>query len=170
MRYIVKVYLATMNDYRAWLDFTKRVMPIFGIELSSDEDYQKALEKNIRRQTAFCIKENDEPNGKIIGGILFSPTKKPVYQIGWFAVDKDYMHKGIGTTLFDFMVTQIEPPAELIVDTFTESNPNGMAARNFYAKMGMVPAEIIEGDFPHGNQCQIFRKKVEKKLSVNDPV
>lgn len=56
---------------------------------------------------------------------------------------------------------QIEPPGELFVETFTESNPNGMAARSFYIKMGMVAAEIIEGDFPHGNQCQVFRKKIE---------
>ncbi|HEX7713990.1 MAG TPA: GNAT family N-acetyltransferase [Bacillota bacterium] len=155
------VYLATMDDYQAWLDFTERVLPIFGIELSTDEGYQKALEKNIRRGTAFCIKADDAPDRKIIGGMLLSPTQKPVYQIGWFAVDKDFMHRGIGTTLFKFMMTRIEPPAEVFVDTFTASDPHGISARNFYAKMGMVPAEIIEGDFPHGRQCQIYRKKLE---------
>lgn len=86
----MKVFRAEINDYLVWLDFTKQVMPVFGVDLNSDNCYRESLIKNIHCHTAFCVKENDESGGKIIGGMLFSPIQKPIYQIGWLAVDKAF--------------------------------------------------------------------------------
>lgn len=37
----MKVYTAAISDYKKWIDFVKQVMPIFGINLSTDENYLK---------------------------------------------------------------------------------------------------------------------------------
>lgn len=102
------VFTATMSDLRNWTEFVKRVKPIFGIELFTDDKYRHAVEKNILRNSAFCVKENDNINGQILGGMLFSGSQQPIYKIGWFAVIESYMHQGIGTAIFKHIETKIE--------------------------------------------------------------
>jgi len=58
----MRVDIATEADIPGWLDLAAEVEPLFG-PLVHDPIFNRALLKNIRRGTAFCIRENDGPPG-----------------------------------------------------------------------------------------------------------
>jgi len=154
----MRVDIATEADIPGWLDLAAEVEPLFG-PLVHDPIFNRALLKNIRRGTAFCIRENEGPPGSpLMGGLLFSPTRKPVFEIGWFSVADKWRRHGVGLALVRRIFDLVTPPAELIVKTFMEGVEGGGPARVFYARFGFEPAELLPGQGPYGSTVQVFRQ------------
>src|SRR5262245_25693516 len=61
------VTLAQPADIPAWLDLAQEVEPLFGA-MVADSGFHAALERNIARQTALCIREQDGPPGMPLMG------------------------------------------------------------------------------------------------------
>jgi len=122
-----------------------------------DPAFHRALQKNIDRGTAFCIRQADGPPGvSLLGGLLFS-AKPPIYTIGWLAVAQPYRQQGLGQRLIEHVMGLVEAPAELVVTTFGVDNPAGMPARRFYERLGFHAAEPAPAG-PEGGARQIFRR------------
>src|SRR5919205_2858147 len=93
---------AQLADIPAWLDLAAEVEPLFG-PMVADPGFHAALERHIRRQTAFCIREQDgAPGTPFIGGLLFSIAHAPRYKIGWLAVSQRWRRPGAGQALVDY--------------------------------------------------------------------
>jgi len=141
-----------------WLILTAEVEPLFG-PMVNDPSFHRALHKNIERGTAFCVREaNGPPGAPLLGGLLFSP-KPPIYTIGWLTVAQLHRRHGIGQRLIEHVVGLIDIPAELVVTTFGENNPEGEPARRFYEKMGFYAAEPAPNG-PEGSSRQVFRRVI----------
>ena len=99
------IKIATLNDCKKWFSFAKGVMhDFYDIDLPNDENYKNAIIKNIKRETAIYIEDNE----KIVGGMIFSPNQN---HIGWLAVDPKYIRKGIGTALVNYMFKKLSDRA-----------------------------------------------------------
>jgi ribosomal protein S18 acetylase RimI-like enzyme len=157
----MKIVTAELEDIPAWICLAAEVEPLFG-PLVNDPQFHAALEKNIRRGTAFCVRKEDGPPGEIlIGGMLFS-MHPPVYTIGWLAVSKPYRHLGIGKLLVDQAMQLVTPPAELVVETFGPNETGSQDARKFYEELGFHAEELIPTRHnPNQKFHQIYRKKIE---------
>jgi ribosomal protein S18 acetylase RimI-like enzyme len=133
------VVVAEVDDIPAWLELAYEVEPLFGPMLD-DPGFHRALQRNIERGTAFCVR-CPAPTGKrsLAGGLLFSPHP-PQYEIGWLAVAGAYRRRGIGRALVDHVLSLVERPAEVWVTTFGPDQPEGLAARQFYERFGFTPA------------------------------
>ena len=154
----MQVGLATEEDIRGWLRLAIDMEKIFGCPLADDPGFNKALRKNIARGTAFCIREGDGgPGTELMGGLLFSPTHRPVYQIGWLGVYARWRRQGVGETLVRHLFGLMVTPSELMVKTFAAGTPGGEPARRFYIRLGFVPQEMIDGEGPNGSAVQVFR-------------
>ena len=153
------VIVAAQNeDIPAWLDLAREVEPLFG-PLVGEPSFQRALQKNIERGTALCIREADgSPGAPLLGGLLFSP-KPPHYTIGWLAVSQPHRRQGIGQRLVRHVLDLAAAPADFKVTTFGADNPHGEPARRFYEKLGFYPAEPADPG-PEGGSRQIFRRSV----------
>ena len=151
---------AQLADIPAWLDLAAEVEPLFG-PMVADAGFHAALERHIRRQTAFCIREQDgAPGTALIGGLLFSAAHAPHYKIGWLAVSQRCRRQGLAKALMDYCFRLIQPPAELSVVTFGADNADGGPARRFYEHMGFQPAEAAPNG-PEGGTRQVFRRQFE---------
>jgi GNAT superfamily N-acetyltransferase len=152
------VFTAQTEDYQPWLTLAAGVEDLFGPMVNVPE-FQQTLQKNIGRGTAFCAREDDGPAGSALAGGLFFSPKPPVYKISWLVVAQKYQRQGIGQELVDAFMQQVQPPAELVVTTFSEGMPGGEGARRFYQKLGFKPAEIVYHDYRGKMEpYQVFRR------------
>ena len=152
------VDLAQPADIPAWLDLAAEVEPLFG-PMVADPTFHAALERNIERHTAFCIREQDgAPDTPLMGGLLFSAAHAPHYKIGWLAVAQRWRRQGVAQALVEHCFQFIQPPAELSVITFGADNLAGRPARHFYARMGFQAVEAAPTG-PEGGTRQVYRRQ-----------
>ena len=152
----MRVALAQPADLQPWLRLAAEVEPLFG-PMVNDLGFHNALRKNIKRKTAFCVREDDgSPGTPLLAGVLFS-LKPPVYTIGWLAVTAARRRQGLGRLLIEHVINLVRPPAEVVVTTFGPNIQDGEPARQFYENMGFHPAEPVPAG-PDGSARQIYRR------------
>jgi GNAT superfamily N-acetyltransferase len=152
------VQIAQPEDYTPWLKLAGEVEDLFGPMVEVPE-FQQTLMKNILRQTALCVREENGPPGSaLLGGLFFSP-KPPIYKISWLVVSQSCQRQGVGQRLVAAFLERVQPPAELMVTTFSQGVPGGEAARRFYVKLGFHPAEIVYHDYRGEMEAyQVFQR------------
>jgi GNAT superfamily N-acetyltransferase len=155
---MMDVVIAEPEDFPAWLILAKEVEPLFG-PMVNEPSFHRALQKNIDRRTAFCVREaNGSPGMPLLGGVLFSP-KPPIYTIGWLAVAGEHRGFGIGQKIIEHVIEGVGKPAIIVVTTFGADNPDGEPARRFHERMGFHAAESAP-DGPEGGSRQVFRRSI----------
>ena len=158
----MKVQIATRADIPSWLELASQVEFLFG-PMVDQPDFQNALRKNIDRESAYCIREQDRSAGAPLMGGLFLSSRPPEYHIRWLSVAEQWRRRGIGTVLLEHVFDLIKLPAELFVATFGADNLEGQPARQFYKKMGFeFLAEAPPG--PEGGSREIFQKSFPSDL------
>ncbi|HZG13772.1 MAG TPA: GNAT family N-acetyltransferase [Candidatus Bathyarchaeia archaeon] len=156
----MNVVNAALEDINGWLELAVEVESLFG-PMVEDPKFLQALEKNIQRQTAFCVRENDGmPGSRLLGGVLFSSTQAPAYEIGWLAVSSHARNKGVATELLRHLLKLIVTPAEISVITFGEEIAEGRPAREFYQKFGFIPVAESIPNGPEGGTRQKFKLRM----------
>jgi ribosomal protein S18 acetylase RimI-like enzyme len=151
----MRVQTATEADIPAWLLLAAEVESLFG-PMVDDPGFLNALARNIERESAFCIREQDGKQGvMLLGGVLFSPHP-PQYRIGWLAVASRHRRKGVGKALVEHVLTLVQASAEVSVITFGEDNEAGRPARKLYERFGFEPSEPAPGG-PEVGSRQVFR-------------
>ncbi|SCW71383.1 Ribosomal protein S18 acetylase RimI [Paenibacillus tianmuensis] len=153
----MRVVNAMMDDLSGWLELASEVECLFG-PMVSDPKFIQALEKNINRNSAFCVRENDGlPGAVLLGGVLFSSSDAPNYKIGWLAVSARARNKGIATALLRHILGLTDVPAEFTVTTFGDDIPDGRPASKLYQKFGFVPLDTLIPNGPEGGGRQKFK-------------
>lgn len=162
----MNVVNATIEDIKVWLELAAEVESLFG-PMVDDPNFTLALEKNISRQSAFCVRENNgSPGSRLLGAVLFSSSNAPNYKIGWLSVSAIERNKGVATALLNHILQSVETPAEIFVTTFGEDYPEGQPARGFYQKFGSVPLEDRVPEGPEGGSRQNFKLTIAQKDSI----
>jgi broad specificity phosphatase PhoE/GNAT superfamily N-acetyltransferase len=152
----MRIAIARERDIPSWLDLAAEVEPLFG-PMVDDPRFHEALRRNVARGTAFCLRAGDGPPGApLVGGLLLSPHP-PQYRIGWLAVSRGWRRRGVGRALVEHAFSLVEPPAEMAVTTFGPDQEEGEPARQFYARLGFVPAEM-SAPGPDGRSRQVYRR------------
>jgi ribosomal protein S18 acetylase RimI-like enzyme len=152
------VVLAQPADIAAWLHLAAEVEFLFG-SIVDDPAFHQALQRNIERQTAFCVREQSDMAGTpLMGALLFSATRAPHYKIGWLAVAQRWRRRGVAQALVMHCFAILQPPAELSVTTFGADNLAGKPARDFYERMGFHAAEMTSNG-PEGGTRQVYRRQ-----------
>ncbi len=151
----MQVITATSEDIPGWLALAAEVEPMFG-PLVGDPSFRGALERNVGRGSAFCVREGDGPPGAPLeGGLLFS-AHPPEYRLGWFAVAERARRRGVGRALARHTLGLVARPAHVSVVTWGEDVLWAQGARRFYESLGFSPAEMIE-PAPDGTTRQVYR-------------
>jgi GNAT superfamily N-acetyltransferase len=151
----MKVFTATPEDVPAWLCLAAEVEPMFG-PLVGDPSFMRALDRNVARGSAFCVREGDGPPGApLLGGLLFS-AHPPEYRLGWFAVAARARRKGVGRCLVGHVLGLAARPAHVSVVTWGEDVAWAEPARRFYESLGFRPAEMTD-PAADGTARQVYR-------------
>ncbi|MBI9011457.1 MAG: GNAT family N-acetyltransferase [Clostridiales bacterium] len=139
------VCYATESDINSWMNMIALIKDNFpGLETSEQlKSYQETVLKNIRRETALCIKEGEN----IVAILIFSYK---VSCLSCMAVHPDYRGLGLASKLVEKMLSLFPEDQDISVSTFRDNDPKGDAPRVLYKKFGFVEDElIVEFDYPH---------------------
>ena len=150
------------RDLSGWLILAAGVEQEFG-SLVSNPLFHNTLLDCLDRGTAYCIRENDGPAGSpLIGGLLFTNANNEP-RIGWLAVAPEYRRLGLGVRLVEHALEHIASPAVVEVTTFGPRDPQGVAARAFYRRLGFRPGEISNDRGPAGESRQVWRLHIPEQ-------
>ncbi|MBE5967443.1 MAG: GNAT family N-acetyltransferase [Lachnospiraceae bacterium] len=148
-----KIKYATMDELNSWIKLVRLVSWNFpGLETEELLDaYKNTVIKNINRKSAICAISED----KVVGILLFSIKYN---MLCCMAVHPDYRKRGIAKRMIKEMISNLDKSRDIIVDTFREEDPKGIAPRALYTSLGFEPAELIES-FGYPNQRFVLRAK-----------
>lgn len=135
---------AEVDDVDSWIKMVYIVRNNFpGLETSEKmEEYRQTVIKNIKRNTALCMKYE----GEVVGILLFSYNSKC---LSCMAVHPNHRRNGIGSALIEKMILLFENNMDISVTTFRKDDIKGIAPRQLYKKYGFEEDELVnEFDYP----------------------
>ena len=136
---------AEMQDIDSWMKMIEIVRDNFpGLETTEAIDnYKQNVIKNIKRDTALCVKYGNE----IVGVMIFSYNSNC---ISCMAVHPNHRRKGIASAMIEKMLSLFPDDVDISVTTFTEDDIKGIASRPLYKKYGFQEDEFVkEFEYPH---------------------
>ena len=135
----MKIQLVKPENIDAWMALVEQVWDVFpGLETTEAmTEHRATVMKFIQSYSAICAVDA----GNIVGALLFSKENSVLC---FLAVDPIYRRQQIARQMVDFMLTQMEAGRDITVTTYREGDPNGMAARAFYKRLGFSEGKLTE--------------------------
>ncbi|MGM9525802.1 MAG: GNAT family N-acetyltransferase [Peptococcaceae bacterium] len=126
-------------DLDAWMHLVDQVKENFpGLETKDAlEEHRNTVLDFMHKESAICAKEND----KIVGALLFSRENN---MLCFLAVDREYRRRHIAENMLSCMLEALDSNQDVVVTTFREGIPEGVAARAFYKQCGFVEGPLTE--------------------------
>ena len=151
----MRVVVATPEDVDGWLHLAREVEVLFGPMVGRPE-FNQALQRNLARATALCIRDaNGPPGSPLLGGLLFS-SQHPHYVISWLVVTSKVRSQGNGKALVEEAIRRfVSYPCTLELETFGPDHP-GARSRSFFERLGFHAVEDCPPG-PDGGSRQRFR-------------
>lgn len=145
---------AEMQDTDSWMHLVEIVRDNFpGVETEEAmEEYRGTLIKNIKRQTALCVKYKNE----VVGILLFSYNSQC---LSCMAVHPEHRKKGLASAMIEKMLCLFPKNADIFVTTFREEDEKGSAPRALYKKFGFIEDEL-QTEFGYPNQKFVLHGNV----------
>jgi GNAT superfamily N-acetyltransferase len=118
-------------------------------------------ENNLDDGRYYFVWKNDSKVLGIAGLHQYNWGPKENVWLGWFALDPDLQGKGLGSRLFDEMVSLAKKMGfrKIFIETYI--SPTFEKARKFYLNKGFRPAGEIENYLPAGEAMIVYLKVLE---------
>ena len=135
----MNIQLAKPEHIDAWMALVEQVRDAFpGLETAEAmAEHRATVLKFMQSSSAIWAVDA----GRVIGTLLFSKENSVLC---FLAVDPIYRRQHIARQMVDFMLTQMEDGKDITVTTYREGNPNGIAARAFYKRLGFSEGKLTE--------------------------
>ena len=135
----MNIQLAKPEHIDAWMALVEQVRDAFpGLETAEAmAEHRATVLKFMQSSSAIWAVDA----GRVIGTLLFSRENSVLCVL---AVDPIYRRQHIARQMVDFMLTQMEDGKDITVTTYREGNPNGIAARAFYKRLGFSEGKLTE--------------------------
>lgn len=135
----MEIILGKECDIDDWMSLVYRVKENFpGLETDEAlEEHKNTVLAFMRKNSAICAKIK----GKIVGTLLFSKENSAIC---FLAVDSEYRRQHIAQKMVSFMFGFLDSKKDILVTTYREGVPEGIAARAFYKKLGFVEGKLTE--------------------------
>lgn len=136
---VVEINLGRECDIDNWMNLVNKVKDNFpGLETKEALfEHRAAVLEFMDKKSAICAKSKD----KIVGTLLFSKDNN---MLCFLAVDTEYRRQHIAEKMVSYMLTFMDSPKEIVVTTYREGVPEGIAARAFYKHLGFVEGKLTE--------------------------
>lgn len=143
---MVTIRPAERRDIDGWMALVEQVKDIFpGLETEAAlAEHRVTVLDFIQRASAVCA----ELDGRLVGTLLFSDE---LHMLCFLAVDPTVRRQHIAARMVDWMLTRMTPGADITVTTYREGQPEGVAARAFYRRLGFAEGRLTE---EFGSPCR----------------
>lgn len=135
----MNIQLAKPEHIDAWMALVEQVRDAFpGLETAEAmAEHRATVLKFMQSSSAIWAVDA----GRVIGTLLFSRENSVLC---FLAVDPIYRRQHIARQMVDFMLTQMDAGKDITVTTYREGDPNGIAARAFYKRLGFCEGRLTE--------------------------
>lgn len=135
----MKIMFAKKCDIDGWMNLVYSVKENFpGLETDEAlEEHKNTVLTFMSKESAICAKNR----GKIVGTLLFS---KEDHMICFLAVDSEYRRQHIAEKMVSCMLGFLDEEKDIVVTTYREGVPEGIAARAFYKRLGFIEGKLTE--------------------------
>ena len=135
----MNVELGKACDIDNWMRLVDQVRDSFpGLETREAlEEHRRTVLEFMGRDAAVCAKID----GRIVGTLLFS---RDDHMLCFLAVDEVCRRQHIAENMVSYMLTLMEAGEDIVVTTYREGAPEGVAARAFYKRLGFVEGRLTE--------------------------
>ena len=135
----MNVELGKACDLDNWMDLVENVKDSFpGLETREAlEEHRRTVLEFMGRDAAVCAKID----GRIVGTLLFSRAD---HMLCFLAVDEAYRRQHIAGNMVAYMLSLMEPGKDVVVTTYRAGVLEGVAARAFYKRLGIVEGRLTE--------------------------
>lgn len=135
----IEIKLGNIGDIDSWMELIKKVKDDFpGLETEeSMNEHRTTVLAFMGNESAICAKSNN----KIVGTLLFS---KENHMLCFLAVDIEYRRQHIAEKMVTYMFSMMDLGVDVLVTTYRQGVPEGIAARAFYKRMGFVEGRLTE--------------------------
>ncbi len=149
----MKIEQGRISDIEAWMNLVNRVRDLFpGMETEEAmTEHRETVLDFMQNHTAICAKEQE----RILGVLLFS---REYNMICFMATDPDYRRQGIAGAMYERMLSEADPLKRIVVTTYRDKDPKGIAARAFYQSKGFIKGSLIE-EFGYPSQILILPRE-----------
>ena len=137
--------IAQLIDVDLWMGMIEIIKDNFpGLKTKEElSGYRTTVIKNIKRETALCVKHDSE----IVGVLLFSYNAQC---LGCMAVHPHHRRNGMASAMVKQMLDLFPIDMDISVSTFRKNDELGNAPRALYKKFGFIEKELtIEFGYPH---------------------
>ena len=135
----MKIKLGNVCDIDSWMDLVDKVKQNFsGLETKEAlDEHKNTVLSFMNKESAICAKIDD----KIVGTLLFSKDNN---MLCFLAVDPEYRRQHIAEKMVSYMRTFMDYQIDIVVTTYREGVPEGIAAREFYKRLGFIEGKLAE--------------------------
>lgn len=135
----MEIQLAKPENLDSWLALVEQVRDAFpGLETAEAlAEHRATVLQFIQSSSAICAVDA----GHVFGTLLFSKENR---MLCFLAVDPSRRRQHIARQMVAFMLTQMEEEKDITVTTYREGDPNGIAARAFYKRLGFSEGNLTE--------------------------
>lgn len=135
----MEIRIANECDIDGWMNLVCKVKDSFpGLETKAAlDEHRDTVLGFIYKESAICARIED----KIIGALLFSKDNSILC---FLAVDPEYRRRHIAEKMMTRMLDLLDSNMNVVVTTYREGSPEGIAARAFYKHLGFVEGKLTE--------------------------
>ena len=135
----MEIRIANECDIDGWMNLVCKVKDSFpGLETKASlDEHRDTVLGFIYKESAICARIED----KIIGALLFSKDNN---MLCFLAVDPEYRRRHIAEKMMTHMLDLLDSNMNVVVTTYREGSPEGIAARAFYKHLGFVEGKLTE--------------------------
>ena len=153
----MNIELAQECDIDSWMQLVNLVKESFpGLETREAlEAHRRTVLDFMDGESAICAKHN----GQIIGALLFSKEQN---MLCFLAVDPAFRRQHIGENMVSLMLSVLDTEEDVVVTTYREGVPEGIAARAFYKRLGFVEGALTE-EFGRPVQEFVLERSKERR-------
>lgn len=133
----MKIELGRACDIDGWMKLVEQAKGGFpGLETSKAmAEHRNTVLAFMSGDSAICAKDG----GSIVGVLLFSKENS---MLCFLAVDPRCRRQHIAEKMVSLMLTLMEPERDIVVTTYREGVPEGIAARAFYKRLGFSGGKL----------------------------
>lgn len=135
----MEILLANKCDIDNWMNLVYKVRENFlGLETEDAlDEHRNTVLEFISKESAICAKCDH----KIVGTLLFSKENN---MLCFIAVDTEYRRQHIAEKMVSYMLKFLDSNMNVVVTTYREGSPEGIAARAFYKHLGFAEGKLAE--------------------------
>lgn len=135
----MEIGIANECDIDSWMNLVSKVKNSFpGLETKEAlDEHRDTVLDFIYKESAIYARIED----KIVGVLLFSKENN---MLCFLAVDPIYRRQHIAEKMMTYMLSLSDSKKDVVVTTYRESAPEGLAARAFYKHLGFVEGKLTE--------------------------